>query len=166
MCNEKAQNNSLAVFFPLAPTYVWCLEFASLHRMSVSRVKVLSLHTSSKELPVNLFPAVVAGTRRVIRVERRIQELSDSITQSVEVQQRENNLFWTYLQRLENHLHQFTIYKEQLQQLSRFTAVAIELWCLNNRCFNGRKRGYSSRRRGTSRKGGRSSFRRIIGTTQ
>lgn len=36
---------------------------------------------------------VVAGSRRVIGVERKLQELSDNITQCAEAQQRENNRF-------------------------------------------------------------------------
>lgn len=55
-------------------------------------------------------PVVVAGARRVIGVERRIQELSDNITQCAEAQWRENNRLWTYLQHLEDHLRQFAIY--------------------------------------------------------
>lgn len=50
-------------------------------------------------------PVVVAGARRVIGVEWRLQELSDSITQCVKAQQSENNRFWTYLWYLEDHLH-------------------------------------------------------------
>lgn len=57
-----------------------------------------------------LEPAVVVWARRVFEVERRIQELSDNITQCAEAQWRENNRFWTYLQHLEDHLHQFAIY--------------------------------------------------------
>ncbi|KAK9222171.1 hypothetical protein WN944_010603 [Citrus x changshan-huyou] len=53
-------------------------------------------------------PVVVTGARRVIGLEQRIQALSTSITQCAEAQRRENNKFWSYLQYLENHLHQFT----------------------------------------------------------
>lgn len=43
-------------------------------------------------------------------IERKLQELSDSITQCVAAQQRENNRFWAYLMHLDNHLHQFVVY--------------------------------------------------------
>ena len=55
-------------------------------------------------------PFVVVGARRVIRVERRLQELSDNITQCVDTQWKENNWFWTYLMHLEDHLYQFFVY--------------------------------------------------------
>lgn len=42
-------------------------------------------------------PVVVVGSRRVLRVEKRLQKLSDSITQCAEAQQKENNRLWTYL---------------------------------------------------------------------
>ena len=43
-------------------------------------------------------------------MERRLQELSDNITQCVTAQQRENNKFWAYLMHLENHLPQFAMF--------------------------------------------------------
>ena len=55
-------------------------------------------------------PATVAGVRRVIGLEYRIQALSTIITQCAEAQQRENNWFLSYLQHLEDHLHQFVVY--------------------------------------------------------
>lgn len=55
----------------------------------------------------------------------------------------------------------YCIYEKHQQQLPRCTAVAIQLWCLNNICSSKRKRGYSSRRKGTSRPEGRCSFKEI-----
>lgn len=55
-------------------------------------------------------PIAVVGARRVIGVERRLQELGDSITQCVKAQWIENNRFWTYLMHLEDHLYQFAVY--------------------------------------------------------
>ena len=55
-------------------------------------------------------PATVTGAKRAIGLEQRIQALSTSITQCAEAQQRENNWFWSYLQHLESHLHQFVVY--------------------------------------------------------
>ena len=52
----------------------------------------------------------IAGSMRAISVERRLQELSDSITQCVEAKRRKNNRFWNYLMHLEDHLHQFAVY--------------------------------------------------------
>ena len=40
-------------------------------------------------------PAAVTGERRAIGLEQTIQALSTSITQCAEVQQRENDRFWT-----------------------------------------------------------------------
>ena len=55
-------------------------------------------------------PAVVTGARRAIGLEQTIQALSTSITQYAEAQQWENNRFWSYLQHLDNQLHQFALY--------------------------------------------------------
>lgn len=41
-----------------------------------------------------LEPIVVVNAKRVIGVERRLQELSDNISQCVKAQRRENNRFW------------------------------------------------------------------------
>ena len=58
-------------------------------------------------------PAVVIGARRAIGLEQIIQALSTSITQCAEAQQRETNLFWSYLQHLDNQLHQFALYMKR-----------------------------------------------------
>ena len=50
-------------------------------------------------------PVAITGARRVVGMERRIQELSASITLCAEAYQRENNQFWSYLQHLEDHFH-------------------------------------------------------------
>ena len=55
-------------------------------------------------------PTAVVGARRIVGLEQRIQALSTSITQCAEARQRENNWFWSYLQHLEDHLHQFAVY--------------------------------------------------------
>ncbi|KAH9671337.1 hypothetical protein KPL70_017334 [Citrus sinensis] len=58
-------------------------------------------------------PTVVTGARRVIGLEQTIQALSHSITQCVAAQQRENGRFWSYLQHLDNQLHQFALYMKR-----------------------------------------------------
>ncbi|KAH9792490.1 hypothetical protein KPL71_004147 [Citrus sinensis] len=58
-------------------------------------------------------PAVVTGARRAIGLEQTIQALSTSITQCAEAQQRENDRFWSYLQYLDNQLHQFALYMKR-----------------------------------------------------
>lgn len=55
-------------------------------------------------------PAVVTEVRRAISLEQTIQALNTSITQCVEAQQRENDRFRSYLQHLDNQLHQFALY--------------------------------------------------------
>lgn len=55
-------------------------------------------------------PVAIINTRRAMGIERKLQELNDSITQCVAAQQRENNRFWAYLMHLDNHLHQFVVY--------------------------------------------------------
>ncbi|KAH9680288.1 hypothetical protein KPL71_026499 [Citrus sinensis] len=58
-------------------------------------------------------PAVVTGARRAIGLEQTIQTLSNNITQCVEAQQRENGRFSSYLQHLDNQLHQFALYMKR-----------------------------------------------------
>ena len=55
-------------------------------------------------------PAVVTGARQATGLEQTIQALSTSITQRAKAQQRENDRFWSYLQHLDNQLHQFALY--------------------------------------------------------
>lgn len=61
-------------------------------------------------------PAAVTGARRAISLERTIQALIASITQCMEAQQRENDRFWSYLQHLDNQLHQFALYMKHTHQ--------------------------------------------------
>ena len=61
-------------------------------------------------------PVVVTGARRAIGLEQTIQALSTSITQCAEAQQRENDRFWSYLQHLDSHLHQFALYMKNTHQ--------------------------------------------------
>lgn len=65
---------------------------------------------ASESAATPLEQVVIAGARRVIGVDKRLQELTDNINQCVEAQRRENNLFWNQLMHLDDHLHQFTIY--------------------------------------------------------
>ena len=58
-------------------------------------------------------PAAVTRARQTIGLEQNIQALSTSITQCVEAQQKENSRFWSYLQHMENQLHQFALYMKQ-----------------------------------------------------
>ena len=70
---------------------------------TIERIAGKSAGTTTK-------PAAVIGVRRAIGLEQTIQALSTSITQCAEAQQRENDRFWSYLQHLDNQLHQFALY--------------------------------------------------------
>lgn len=61
-------------------------------------------------------PAAVTGARGAIGLEEIIHALSTNITQCAETQQRENDQFWSYLQHLDNQLHQFPLYMKSTHQ--------------------------------------------------
>ena len=48
-----------------------------------------------------------------IGIERRLQELSDTINECVDAQKEENQRFWNYLMHLKNHMHQFVVYMKK-----------------------------------------------------
>lgn len=65
--------------------------------------------------------------KQATRIEKMLQELSDSINAYVQAQKEENQRFWTYLIHLEAKKHQFARYmkskhanfpKSQLQQFN------------------------------------------------
>lgn len=62
---------------------------------------------------VPLEPVVVARAKKVTGIERRLQELSDSINECVEAQKQENQRFWNYFIHLVNHMHQFAVYMKK-----------------------------------------------------
>ena len=84
---------------------------------TIERVAGESAGTTTEPAAVTTTePAAVTGARRAIGLEQTIQALSTCITQCVEAQQRENDRFWSYLQHLNNQLHQFSLYMKSTHQ--------------------------------------------------
>ncbi|KAH9802215.1 hypothetical protein KPL71_001288 [Citrus sinensis] len=75
-------------------------------------------------------PAAVTRARRTIGLEQTIQALSTSITHCVEAQQRENGQFWSYLQHLDNQLHQFALYMKYTHR--NFPDSLLQQYNFNN----------------------------------
>ena len=72
----------------------------------------LTVERITREIAVAAKPGHVAvtTTKNVTGIERRLQELSDTINECVHAQKEENQRFWNYLMHLENHMHQFAVY--------------------------------------------------------